>query len=44
MTKQVLDGLHEKMTKTLANLKNDLVKVRTGRASPSLIDGVKVDY
>lgn len=44
MTKQVLDGLHEKMTKTLANLKGELVKVRTGRASPALLEGVKVDY
>lgn len=44
MTKEVLDGLHEKMTKTLSNLKGELVKVRTGRATPALLDGVRVDY
>lgn len=44
MTKQVLDSLNEKMTKTLASLKSELTKVRTGRATPALLDGVRVDY
>lgn len=44
MTKEVLDSLHEKMTKTLASLKTELTKVRTGRATPTLLDGVRVDY
>lgn len=44
MTKQVLDSLQEKMTKTLSNLKTELTKVRTGRATPALLDGVRVDY
>ena len=43
-TKKISDTLQEKMTKTVNALKNDLVKVRTGRASPSLLDGVRVDY
>jgi ribosome recycling factor len=43
-TKAVIDALHERMTKTLANLKGELAKVRTGRASPALLDSVKVDY
>lgn len=34
----------DKMTKTAAALKAELQKVRTGRASLSLLDGVKVDY
>ncbi len=37
-------GLKDKMEKALLNLKNELVKLRTGRATPSLIDHVKVDY
>ncbi len=44
MTKEVLDSLGQKMTKTLASFKTELTKVRTGRASPALLDGVKVDY
>ncbi len=43
-TKMVIDSLAEKMTKTVTAYKNDLVKVRTGRASPSLLDSVRVDY
>jgi ribosome recycling factor len=39
-----MDRLTEKMTKTLNALKGDLVKVRTGRASPALLDSVRVDY
>jgi len=34
----------DKMEKALQNLKNELVKLRTGRASPSLVDNVRVDY
>jgi ribosome recycling factor len=33
-----------KMEKALANLKVELTRVRTGRASPALVDNVKVDY
>ncbi|MBI3555392.1 MAG: ribosome recycling factor [Deltaproteobacteria bacterium] len=44
MTKEVLDSLGQKMTKTLAGFKSELTKVRTGRATPALLDGVKVDY
>ncbi|MEW6057162.1 MAG: ribosome recycling factor [Bdellovibrionota bacterium] len=44
MTKQVIDALHERMTKTLGNFRTELTKVRTGRATPALLDGVRVDY
>lgn len=44
MTKQVLDSLSQKMTKSLTNFKGELAKVRTGRATPALLDGVRVDY
>lgn len=34
----------DRMEKTLASLDKDLLRVRTGRASASLLDGVRVDY
>lgn len=43
MTKQVIDQLKEKMASSLEALKRDLVKIRTGRASLSLLDGIKVN-
>ena len=43
MTTQVIDQLKEKMASSLEALKRDLVKIRTGRASLSLLDGIKVN-
>src|SRR5688500_18236638 len=40
ITKDAEDG----MKKALEAFKRDLTKIRTGRASTSLLDGVKVDY
>jgi ribosome recycling factor len=34
----------QKMEKTLESLKRDLSRVRTGRATPSLLEGVTADY
>ena len=34
----------EKMDKALQALRNELTNIRTGRATPSLLDQVKVDY
>ena len=34
----------QKMKKTLEALKNDLAKVRTGRAHTGLLDHIMVDY
>jgi len=34
----------QRMQKTLDTLKKDLARIRTGRASPALLDGVTVDY
>lgn len=39
--KQVAD---QKMNKSIESLQHDLAKVRTGRAHPSLLDQVHVDY
>lgn len=43
-SKKVVDSLQDKMSKTVNAFKNDLAKVRTGRASPNLLDSVRVDY
>ena len=34
----------QKMTKTVESLKSSLAKIRTGKAHPSILDGIKVDY
>jgi ribosome recycling factor len=43
-TKEILDSCRASMDKTVGNLQAELAKVRTGRASPGLLDGVMVDY
>jgi ribosome recycling factor len=40
----IVKDLHDRILKTLDQLKHDLTAVRTGRASLHLLDGVKVDY
>jgi ribosome recycling factor len=44
----VLDTVHaeteQRMKKTIETLKKDFSRVRTGRASPQLLDGLSVDY
>jgi len=44
MDDKVLKENEVRMDKTLASLKTDLNKVRTGRASLSLFDDIRVDY
>lgn len=44
MFNEVLAESKEKMEKSIESLKSELMKVRTGRASASLVDGVSVDY
>jgi ribosome recycling factor len=44
MAEDVLDDLRKRISKTLDDLRRDLAKVRTGRANPALLDGVRVDY
>lgn len=39
-----LREFREKMCKTLAAFQNDLNKIRTGRASLAIFDGIRVDY
>jgi ribosome recycling factor len=40
----VVAQLKSRIDKTLDDLKKDLTKVRTGRASTSLLDGIRVDF
>ena len=44
MPKIVLDDMKSHMEKTLGVLKSEFQKIRTGRASTSILDGIKVDY
>jgi ribosome recycling factor len=44
MPKTVLDDMKLHMEKTLGVLKSEFQKIRTGRASTSILDAVKVDY
>jgi ribosome recycling factor len=40
----VYDGLKARMGKTVDDFRANLQSVRTGKASPHMLDGVKVDY
>jgi ribosome recycling factor len=44
MIEEIKSTLESSMTKSIESLKNQLTKVRTGRASASVLDGVMVDY
>jgi len=44
MSVTLVNSAKDKMEKSLTLLKDDLQKVRTGRASPSLLDHLTIDY
>jgi len=44
MLKDILRNAEERMKKAVEVTRQELVKIRTGRASTALLDGVKVDY
>jgi len=44
MLDEIYEDLKDRMQKTLTTLERDLKRVRTGRASASLLDGIRVDY
>jgi ribosome recycling factor len=44
MIESTLQETKDRMGKTIIDLKNELKRVRTGRASLSLLDGIRVDY
>ena len=44
MTKEIYNDSKARMKKSIDVLKQDLAKIRTGRATPDLLDHVSVDY
>lgn len=44
MIKDILKNADIKMVKTVESVRHELVRIRTGKATTSLLDGVKVDY
>lgn len=43
MKEEILSELRQKMTNTVASLKKDFLRIRTGRATAALFDGIKVN-
>src|SRR6187401_1576478 len=44
MREMVVEECHDKMAKAITHLKDEFAAVRTGRASSSLVEKLKVDY
>jgi ribosome recycling factor len=44
MIEEIYEDTTERMGKTIAALENELKRIRTGRASLSLLDGIRVEY
>jgi len=42
--KTILDQMQDQMQKAISHLESELVKIRAGKATPSMLDGVMVDY
>ena len=40
----LISDLEDKMQKTILSLNNEFNKIRTGRANPSILDDIKIDY
>ncbi len=43
-SKEILSHAEEKMKKAVEVVRQELVKIRTGKATTALLDGIKVDY
>ncbi len=44
MIDEIIEDAETRMKKTIESLKTDLMKIRTGRAHPSILDHIMVDY
>src|SRR4030095_3540468 len=44
MVKDILKSASEKMDKAVEHVRNEFIKIRTGKATTNLLDGIKVDY
>lgn len=43
-TKEILHNTEEKMKKALESVTREFLEIRTGRANPSLVEGLHIDY
>jgi len=43
-TKEVIHSAEDKMKKTIESVMREFSEIRTGRASPSLVEGLHIDY
>src|SRR6266704_1352291 len=43
-TGKIIDQTEEAMKKAISHLEAELVKVRAGKANPTMLDGIVVDY
>jgi len=41
---QILTDTEATMTKAIGHLESELTKIRAGKATPSMLDGIMVDY
>jgi ribosome recycling factor len=44
MIKEILKEADNKMNKAVEHVRNEFIRVRTGKATTTLLDGIKVDY
>ena len=44
MINEILKDAEQRMQKSIESMRGELAKIRTGRASPALIDHLQVDY
>jgi len=44
MKEEVFESMNSKMDKAIASFQKELNRLRTGRASPALLEGIRVDY
>lgn len=44
MTDNIIKNASERMTKAIETTSKELAKLRSGKATPALLDGIKVDY
>lgn len=44
MVKDILQGTENKMKKAVEVVRQEFIKIRTGKATTTLLDGVKIDY
>ena len=41
---EIIDQIKPKMQKAIESLTHEFNKIRTGRANPSMLDSLKIDY